>query len=272
MDAIVIILFLLNRWMLNYFLFYEINMIDGKSIIALIPARGGSKGVPRKNLYQFRGKSLLAHAIHTAQHSQYIDCIVVSSEDDEIIQEAKKQGAQVPFVRPISLAQDETASIDVILHALALLPHYDYVLLLQVTSPLRTAYDIDACIAHCIHNNAPSCVSIVSVEKHPFWMITMEHDGRLKKIFPKNTVYRRQDLPEVYVPNGAIFIAKSPWLKNSKTFLSDETLGFVMPRERSIDIDTSDDVIYLEKMYDHVATKSFKDENLITKVGTTESS
>lgn len=222
-------------------------MIDGKSVVALIPARGGSKGIPRKNLQQFKGQSLLARTIKIARMSQYIDHVVVSSEDAEIIQEAKLEGAEVPFVRPHELASDEASSVDVVLHAMSQLPSHNYVLLLQVTSPLRAVGDIDSSIEFCLKNCAPTCVSVAAVDKHPFFMVSINENGVLKSLYPKNNVSRRQDLPDMYVPNGAIYIVNTTWFLKNKTFISGETVGFVMPKHRSLDIDTTEDLFLLER-------------------------
>ncbi len=221
-------------------------MINNNRILAIVPARGGSKGIPRKNLRLFQGQSLLARTIESTKCSLYIDRIVVSSEDAEIIAEAKRAGADVPFVRPTELAQDHTSGVDPVLHALSQLEHYDYVVLLQVTSPLRTTQDIDACLEYCFQQNAPACVSVVEVDQHPYWMVTMSDGVRLKKFYSGDIPARRQDLPEIFGLNGAIYIAKTDWLMQTKSFLADETIGFIMPKERSLDIDTELDFKILE--------------------------
>lgn len=223
-------------------------MIKNYRIIAIIPARGGSKGVPRKNLRLFRGKSLLAHTIETTKRSAYIDRVVVSSEDAEIITEAKRAGANVPFVRPTALAQDHTPGIDPILHALGQLESYDYVVLLQTTSPLRTTTDIDTCIEYCITQQAPACVSVAKADKHPYWMVTLGEDQKLQKLYQGDIPSRRQDLPDVYALNGAIYIARTDWLLHNRSFLTDQTIGYVMPKERSLDIDIEFDLVLLEAM------------------------
>ena len=226
-------------------------MINNARILAIIPARGGSKGVSRKNLRLFQGKSLLAHTVEAARGSCYIDRVIVSSEDAEIIAEAMRVGADVPFIRPMELAQDHTPGIDPILHAMSQLEPYDYVMLLQVTSPLRTTQDIDACIEHCLKMNAPACVSVVKVDKHPYWMVTMNNQSQLQKFHSGDIPARRQDLPNVYTLNGAIYISKTNWLLQNKTFLSEETLGFEMPKERSLDIDQESDFWILEAYANH---------------------
>lgn len=221
-------------------------MLESKRIIAIIPARGGSKGVPRKNLRKVNGKSLLSLTIETAKLSEYIDRIVVSSEDQEIITEARQIGADVPFVRPSNLAQDDTPGIEPILHGLESLPGYDYVIVLQVTSPLRTVNDIDHALQFCLKNQAKACVSVTETETHPYWTFSLRGDHTLHPLLDGEIPHRRQDLPPIYSLNGCIYIAEVDWLKRSKTFLSRETIGYIMPNERSLDMDTELDFIYLE--------------------------
>ena len=216
-------------------------MINGKSVLAIIPARGGSKGVPRKNIRDLAGKPLIAWTIEAAKASQYIDRLVLSSDDAEIIGVAQAHGCEAPFVRPAELARDETPGIDPILHALQALPGYDYVVLLQPTSPLRTGEDIDGCIARCEEKNAPACVSVTEPDHHPQWMYTLDDRETLQPISGQRAV-RRQDLPEVYALNGAVYVARTEWLFETRNFLSESTQGYVMPSRRSLDIDTEQDL------------------------------
>lgn len=213
-------------------------MISGVKILAIIPARGGSKGVVRKNLRQVGGKPLIAWAIEAGRASRYIDRLILSSEDAEIIGAARQWGCEVPFVRPAELAQDDTPGIDPVLHAIGELPDYDLVTLLQPTSPLRTAADIDGCIELCMAEKAKSCVSVCEVEQHPAWMYKLDGQRRISPLLSGEPDYpRRQDLPPVYVLNGAVYVAECEWLRRNRTFIADNTLGYVMPRERSLDID-----------------------------------
>lgn len=221
-------------------------MINNKSILAIIPARGGSKGVRRKNLRMVQGKSLLAHTIEIAKQSKYIDKLIVSSEDDEIIQAAEAAGAEVPFVRPEELASDKASGVATILHALSMLPYYDYVIVLQVTSPLRQAVDIDDCLRYCLQHKAAACVSVCETTESPYWMFRMNSDKMLDSIMTTDIPMQRQDLPVTYIINGAIYIAMSDWLQTNKSFLSAKTIGYVMPVERSLDIDTELDFTILK--------------------------
>ncbi len=214
-------------------------MIQGKTVLAIIPARGGSKGIPRKNVKLLAGKPLIAWTIEEAKKSKYIDKLILSSEDAEIIKVAQKWGCEAPFVRPPELARDDTPGIEPVLHALnALKEKYDYVVLLQPTSPLRQVDDIDGCIEACFDANALSCVSATEVTQHPYLMYTIDHEGALRElIHRRETIHRRQDLPTVYVLNGAIYLAASEWLQQNRSFLKPDTKAYVMSRERSLDID-----------------------------------
>lgn len=223
-------------------------MIKEKAVLAIIPARGGSKGVPRKNIRDLVGKPLIAWTIETAQQSKYIDRLILSSEDNEIVRVAKKWGCEVPFVRPLELAQDTTPGIEPVIHAVNTLKEsYDYVVLLQPTSPLRTIEDIDACIEMCIERNVPACVSVCEAEHSPYWMFTLGERGKMKKLIDLDNNYlRRQDIPSVYRLNGAVYVAKTEFILKNKSFLTDETAGYIMSIEHSIDIDTEKDFRFAE--------------------------
>jgi CMP-N,N'-diacetyllegionaminic acid synthase len=217
-------------------------MIAGKSVLAIIPARGGSKGVPRKNIRDMAGKPLIAWTIEEARKSQYIDQLIVSSEDTEIINVARQWGCEVPFTRPAELARDETPGIEPVIHALTVLPGYNYVVLLQATSPFRSIEDIDGCIEQCISQDAAACVAITEPDKSPYWMYTLEATNHMKPLISNlgNNV-RRQDLPQVFSLNGAVYVAKVSELLQSRSFIMSETVGYRMPKERSLDIDTEQD-------------------------------
>lgn len=218
-------------------------MINDKRVLAIIPARGGSKGVPRKNIRMVAGKPLIGWTIEEARKSKYIDRLILSSDDEEIIEVAKSWGCEVPFVRPDELARDDTPGIDPVLHAMDMLPGYEIAVLLQATSPLRSVEDIDGCIEHCVVGGANACVSVTVAEQSPYWMYTLGTGGGMNRlIFREKAFTRRQDLPTVYTLNGAVYVAYCDWLRRNRTFLTDETLGFVMPQERSLDIDTELDL------------------------------
>lgn len=198
--------------------------------------------MPRKNLLPAGGKPLIAWTISAALESESVDHVVLSSDDNEIMEVAKAWGCEVPFRRPSQLASDTASSMDVVLHALDQLLGYDFVVLLQPTSPLRTSKDIDAAFALLQSSGASSCVSVCEVEQSPYWMYRLSGDGKLENVLPVQAeAVRRQDLPPVYIVNGAIYIAKVDWLRKTKNFLGDNCIAYLMPQERSIDIDTADD-------------------------------
>lgn len=226
-------------------------MIRDRRVLALIPARGGSKGLPGKNLLPVAGRPMIAWTIDAARRSRFVDSVVLSSDDDAIIQAARDLGCEVPFRRPAELASDTAASIDVVLHALDHLPVHDLVVLLQPTSPLRDAADIDAAIERCVDGGATSCVSVSPATESPYWMYRLDADQRLLPVLERPVATeRRQDLPVVYVLNGAVYVAEVSWLRDSKRFVDATTFAHVMPAERSIDIDTSDDYERLCRIVD----------------------
>lgn len=217
-------------------------MIKGKEVLAIIPARGGSKGVHRKNIRNLNGKPLIAYAIEEAKKSKYIDRVIISTEDSEIAETGKRFGGEIPCIRPVELAQDDTASIDCILHMLKWLKKQenyfpDYVCLLQCTSPLRTFEDIDRSINRMIETKSDGVVSVCEAEVNPYW--TNIFNGNRLEYFLKEgkSITRRQELPEIYRTNGAVYVAKTEKLIKEKTFELDDITGYVMSGENSIDID-----------------------------------
>lgn len=221
-------------------------MIQGMRVLALIPARGGSKGVPGKNIRLAGGKPLIAWTISAAKQSKWLDRTILSSDDPEIIKVARSLDCDVPFIREAHLAKDETPGIEVVLDALRRCPGFDWVVLLQPTSPLRTAQDIDCALERCIETGAPACVSVCAAQENPYWMFTLAEGGHLSPLLPGSTIARRQDLPRVYALNGAVYVAKAEWLLQQGSFITSETVAYEMPRERSLDIDTEEDFVQLQ--------------------------
>lgn len=208
-------------------------------IIAIIPARGGSKGVPRKNIRLLAGKPLIAYTIEAASKSEYINRVVVSTEDKEISEVSKKYGAEV-IDRPKELAQDDSPAIDAIKHVIGALRekdnyHPDIIVLLQSTTPLRIVADINNAIDFFLNNDCESVVSVCEI--NPYWSLTIK-DGYLEPIFGWDYFYkRRQNLPNTYALNGAIYITLTENLDKYNGFLNKKTISYIMPHERSIDID-----------------------------------
>lgn len=205
---------------------------------ALIPARGGSKGIPRKNIKLMAGKPLIAWTIEAALRSSSLDAVVVSTEDEEIAEVARKAGALVPFMRPAALAQDATPGIDPVLHALDQLPQFDSVLLLQPTSPLRATADIDGCLMLAAERGAPSVVSVCEPDTHPYWTYRLGADLSMQRLIDGVDATRRQDLPPLAALNGALYFADAAWLRRSGALVGPETLAYMMTREHSVDLDT----------------------------------
>jgi CMP-N,N'-diacetyllegionaminic acid synthase len=210
------------------------------NILGLIPARGGSKGIPGKNLIDLGGKPLIDWTIQAAQSSKHLTRIIVSTDDLKISSVATSLGSDVPFLRPKEISGDETPMIDVACHALnALDESFEHLVLLQPTSPFRSPADIDACIDICLEKKVPSCVSIVETEKSPYWMYDMNEAQQLQPIIGDGKQFtRRQDVPKTYALNGAVYVSKVDRLLEIRQFVSQETAGYVMPPDRSIDIDT----------------------------------
>jgi N-acylneuraminate cytidylyltransferase/CMP-N,N'-diacetyllegionaminic acid synthase len=228
-------------------------MYKEKRILGLITARGGSKGLPKKNILHLLGKPLIAWTIEQARDSKYVDNIVVSTDSEEIAIISKEYGAQVPFIRPEHLASDEAKSVDVVLHALDWFETqkdpYDLLVLLQPTSPLRLAEDIDKTIELLFYKNAQSVVSVCETELHPYYMNVLPDDGCMKDFLRSEVLNKsRQELPHYYRLNGAIYLTTASYLKKQGSFFGDEVFAYIMPKERSIDIDTELDMKICEHL------------------------
>jgi len=220
--------------------------------LAIISAREGSKGFPGKNIVQLGGKPLIAWTILAARKAKTVNRIIVTTDSTQIADIALRYGAEAPFIRPKELALDDTPGILPILHAINWLsanenynPHC--VIHLQPTSPLRTAEDIDNAGNIFKEKGADSLVSVTPVEQHPYWMKRIDKEGVLTDFIKmKKAILRRQELPLVYIINGAIYIAKCEELLRYKTWYLARTFSYVMPKERSIDIDTLEDLSIAE--------------------------
>lgn len=206
----------------------------------MIPARGGSKGVPRKNIRLLGGRPLIAWTIQAALDSRSVSRVIVSTDDPEIAEVALRWGADVPFIRPAELSGDDAPGDAPFRHAVKEIPDHRLAVLLQPTSPFRTAADIDACVA--LVAPARSAVSVCAVSKHPAWMFTVDDKG-LQPILPAmSETTRRQDLPAVYALNGAIYAMTTADLNAEARLVGPGTQAHIMSAERSIDIDTELDL------------------------------
>lgn len=217
-------------------------MYKNKRILSIIPARGGSKGIPHKNIMELCGKPLIAYSIEAAKKSKYIDKVLVSTDDQKIKEVSVSFGAEVPFLRPEEISNDSAKSIDVVLHAVNFLKNagesFDYVILLQPTSPLRSSQDIDEAIEKLVGSERESLVSVCEASENPVLMRKIEED-RLKEIFQyEGENLRRQELPSFYIFNGAIYIDTVEMLFKEKRFVDEDTIPYVMEKGKSIDIDT----------------------------------
>ena len=217
-------------------------------ILAIIPARGGSKGVPGKNIKLLNGKPLLAYTSEIALQSKYLTEIIVSTEDEQIVEVAKNMGIKVPFMRPTELAQDNTPTIDAIIHALQWYENqnifFDAVCLLQVTSPFRTVEFLDHAIEKFIEKNTDSLVSVQRVphEYNPHWTFEMNDEGNLKIATGETEIItRRQELPTAYHRDGSIYITKTEVLLKERSLYGKSTAFIESDPEFHVNIDTMQD-------------------------------
>ncbi|MCB2308250.1 acylneuraminate cytidylyltransferase family protein [Clostridium estertheticum] len=225
-------------------------MYKNKKFLVIIPARGGSKSIPNKNIMSICGKPLIAYTIDAGKKSKYIDEIIVSTDSDVIKVIAEQYGAKVPFLRPEELSNDTSKSIDVVIHAINFYKKndvsYDYVILLQPTSPLRTFEHLDNAIEKLIESNSTSLVSVCEADENPVLMRRIENEKLKEVISFEGTNLRRQDLPTFYKFNGALYINSNDMLINKRKFVDENTVPYVMDKESSIDIDTMLDARLVE--------------------------
>ncbi|MEZ8397109.1 acylneuraminate cytidylyltransferase family protein [Vibrio splendidus] len=214
-------------------------MINGKKVLALIPARGGSKRLPRKNVLPFSGKPLIGWTIDAANGSRYIDKIFVSTDDNEIMETALDMCVDVPELRPKELASDLATTDSVIDYTLKKYGKgFDVVILLQPTSPLRTSKQIDEALELLIKNDALSIVSVCACEHSPLWANTIEEDGSMNGFITEDNRKRAQELKQYYRLNGAIYIYKvEEWFSNKGNIYNEKSYAYIMNSKCSIDID-----------------------------------
>ena len=230
-------------------------MISGNSVLAIIPARGGSKGLPGKNTKELCGKPLVSWPIQAAKESLFIDKIIVSTDDQKIAEIAQCEGIDVPFLRPAELASDESSTISVIEHIINRLSNqnetYDYCVLLEPTSPLTETSDIDKALQTLVSNRtkADAIVGLSEiVSTHPIFNATINQNDLIRPYigdnFAKNI--RRQDLEKQYFFEGTLYISDIKMLLNEKTFYHQRTLPYVVPKWKSIEVDDLTDFICIE--------------------------
>ena len=223
-------------------------MYKDKKILALIPARGGSKGIPNKNITDLAGKPLIAYSINACKGSRFVDDIVVSTDSEKIATIARTFGAEVPFMRPEELAMDTSKTLDAVLHAVSELKkqgrEYDSIVLIQPTQPLRTSEDIDGAIDTYYINSEQDVVSVCEVSEHPLLMRTLK-EGVLVPLLDKSSTCRRQDMDKYYKVNGCVYVNSVNNL-NENTSFNDNLIPYVMDRSHSVDIDEPADLKYAE--------------------------
>jgi len=231
-------------------------MINQKSVIGIIPARSGSKGMPGKNIRDLCGKPLIAWSIEAGLASKYIDVLVVSTDSEEIARIARSYGASTPFIRPPALATDKATSIEVVKHCLDyyesnLDSSFYYTVLLEPTSPQRDSSDIDGAIEELV--NDLQAVSIVGISKtetlNPAFLVKINDDFILTGVInSKLNPIRRQDTEDIYFLEGSIYISESAALLERTTFYHEKTIGYVFPKWKSLEIDDEDDFIMVEAL------------------------
>lgn len=219
--------------------------------LGVIPARGGSKGVPRKNIAEAGGRALIEYTIEAARASS-LSRVVVSTDDEEIAQKARDAGADVPFLRPAELATDEAGSVEVGSHALAHCESderraYDILVLLQPTVPLRTAADIDATVQLLLDNgDRNTAIAVAEAGEHPNYFYTKQ-GSRFVFNGDKHALGRpRQSFPTYYIRTGAVYAVRVPFFKSQATFMEEACLGHVVPRERSINVDSPFELLLVD--------------------------
>lgn len=233
-----------------------------KKILGLILARGGSKGIKNKNIKRFCNKPLIYWTIKKALKSKMLTDIILSTDSSKIALFGKKFGANVPFLRPKKYASDKSSSIDAIEHAINFLKrsgkNYDYIFLLEPTSPFRDHNDIDRSIKKILSTNAEALISICKTEKHnPLFLFRRKDNDLLIAVEKSRKKYlRRQELSPVYFIDGSIYISKIKTLLSKRTFCHSKTIGFELPKWKSIEIDDTLDWILAETIHKKIYLKS----------------
>lgn len=229
-------------------------MIDGRKVLALVPARGGSKGLPGKNIRNLCGRPLIQWSIDAGLTSQVVDLVAVSTDSPEIAAVAKTAGASVPFLRPEALAGDTASSIDVVIHALDALAQldqsFDVVVLLEPTSPLRDASDIDRSLARMIESRATAIVSVCRAESsHPTFVFRQTSDGHLLPFMERSpTGVRRQEIEPMFFLDGSIYASEVQTLRERRSFYHSDTIAYEVPKWKSFEIDDLEDFEIVEAL------------------------
>ncbi len=232
-------------------------------IMSLIPARGGSKGIPDKNIADLAGKPLIAWTIEASLGSKNIQRTIVTTDSEKIAGVSRKYGAEVPFLRPSEISGDHSPVIPSIHHAFKWLAENedyrpDYMVLLQPTSPLRNSRDIDEAFEILYSKKADSVISVGEASPHPYLMKEITPDGRLKNFVADPESKPRQTFPPVYFLNGAIYIVSVEMILNKNTFYSDKTYAYVMSQQKSVDVDSEIDLVIVSKIMEYSSTNNIR--------------
>lgn len=225
-----------------------------RGVLAVVPARGGSKGVPRKNLRRLGGEPLIVHTIETARRCPSLGRVLVSTDDEEIAAVARRHGAEVPFLRPAALATDTTPTVPVLQHAVRRVEQagarVEVVVLLEPTSPWRTVQDVETCLGRLAATGAEAVITITEVAHSPYFvMVELEPGGRMRPLIPLERRYeRRQDAPRVYRINGAVYAVRRDVLMEQGTVFPADTRTVVMPESRSLPLDEERDFLVAEAL------------------------
>ncbi|MGE0887137.1 MAG: acylneuraminate cytidylyltransferase family protein [Blastocatellales bacterium] len=233
-------------------------------VLGLIPARGGSKGVPRKNIKPLAGKPLLAYTVEAALAAKLLARVILSTDDQEIAEVGKMFGAEVPFLRPADLAKDQTPTLPVVQHALKYVEEngdwFDAVCLLQPTNPLRQAADIDACIKLMEQCGADSVVSVLPVpaEYNPHWVYFRDTDGSLRLSTGESSpIPRRQELPPAFHREGSIYVSRCDVVIKENSLYGAHVVGYEVDSARSVNIDTPEDWEYATELISRYGLNQF---------------
>lgn len=217
-------------------------MINGNRVLAYIPARSGSKGIKNKNIVDVCGKPLIAYSIEQALGSNYVDKVIVSTDSEDYAKIARQFGAEVPFIRPKELATDNAKEIDVVLHLMNWLEEnisekFEIICKLEATTPLRVVADVNNAIKMLIDKNAESIITVNEVTETPLWMNTLPPDLSMKNFLkPEIMTKNRQELSQYYFVDG-LFVAKWEHLKKKRSWYSEKSFAYIIPRDRAVDID-----------------------------------
>jgi CMP-N,N'-diacetyllegionaminic acid synthase len=228
-------------------------MYKNNYVLGIIPARGGSKGIPNKNIKDIAGKPLIAWSIEQGKASALIDRVIISTDSADIAAIAKKHGGDVPFIRPTELSQDTTAMYPVLQHAVREIERannkkVDVIMLLDVTAPTRTIEDVDNCIRKVIDDKLDTVMTVFESNFNPYFnMVTVDEKGLAQVVIkPKTPVYRRQDAPKVFNIASGAYAIKRTTLMDENTIIGKKTGAIIIPEERAGGIDTPTDFEHIE--------------------------